>query len=90
MDDAQQRAHFKLTADLIDRALALTKLVVTHQAYIFALHAYLEELPGYNAVRWSQLREKYETQGVEGMQRDAQKAHDAVLALLKDFEGPIQ
>lgn len=79
-----------LLRSLLERFTELTKVVSEHQAYVFALQSYVEAQPGYNVLLWNQLMAKYRTQGQDGFDRDAQKAADALLARLKDFEGPPQ
>jgi hypothetical protein len=75
---------------IVENLKLLTAIALENVAYVHALHAYLEAQPGYNAHLWKQLLEKYRTQGLEGYQRDAQKALDAAQAALRDFEGPPQ
>ena len=76
----------KLTEQLVARLTELSKIVMRHQAIIFALHDYLREQPGFDHDR---LRVLYRT--VCDRQAAGTESPDAaLLAFLRDFEGPIQ
>lgn len=74
---------------IIDRLLDATRLASEQQAQIRALIAYLNEQPLADASRLGKLLQQ-ERARLKQMRASAASPEAFVLALLEDFEGPLQ
>ncbi len=72
---------------LLDRITELAELVRLHQVWMFALVAYVREHPSYDAARFRALYQEQRKR--MGLPHDDTDPDDALLEMLRAFEGPI-
>ena len=79
----------QIVDELVDDISQLTRLLMQHQAHLFALHDYLSEQSAFDGARYGAL---YKVQCERlNLPTVGKTPPDAALqALLRDFEGPIQ
>lgn len=76
--------------ELVKRLQVLTALVLHQQPHIFALEAYLEQQPGYDAGLYAEFLQRYRENATEQIARERQSANSALLAVLAGFDAPPQ
>ena len=74
-------------AQLVTQALNTTHVITDQQAILFALLDYFREQPSFDRARFAELHARRKEGRKVGPSEDL---NERLLALLRDFEGPIQ